>query len=302
MNSKTRPRIVIADDDANLLHALTIRCTNLGLKVHGARDASMAWHLIEEFEPDIVVLDVEMPAGNGLSVSEMISHHEQLKNTPVVMLTGRTDHDTIRRCHQLMSYYVTKCDNVWERLEPLLREILGDKYALTMTTVSPVNQSQRLESSSAATLMDAVSAALGGVESEQSVDYSSPRIPWVLCIEDDPAFADGLKLRLKQYGVEVLRAAEGVEGYRRAFTSPADVILLDHELPNGNGDYVLGRLKDNPVTSEIPVIVLTGRRDKTIERKMYSLGAVSFMTKPYDWSQLWQEIRRYLPEPAHVPV
>jgi hypothetical protein len=45
---------------------------------------------------------------------------------------------------------------------------------------------------------------------------------------------------------------------------------------------------------------LTGRHDKTIERKMYSLGAVCFKTKPYNWSDLWQEIRKYLPESAHA--
>jgi DNA-binding response OmpR family regulator len=118
--------------------------------------------------------------------------------------------------------------------------------------------------------------------------------PWVLCIDDDSDFSFGLKLRLEQQGVDVLRAFAGMEGYRYAFTSPAQAIILDYEMPDGNGDYVLGRLKENPVTKDIPVIVLTGHRDHALERKMYNLGAVAYLTKPVDWEVLWSELRQHL--------
>jgi DNA-binding response OmpR family regulator len=120
--------------------------------------------------------------------------------------------------------------------------------------------------------------------------------PWVLCIDDDSDFSFTLKMRLERQGVDVLRAYAGMEGYRYAFTSEAQAIILDFELPNGNGDYVLGRLKENPVTKDIPVIVLTGRKDKALERRMYALGATSFFTKPYDWTGLWAELQRHLPQ------
>jgi len=76
--------------------------------------------------------------------------------------------------------------------------------------------------------------------------------PWVLCIDDDSDFSFGLKQRLAEYGVDVLRAFDGMEGYRYAFSSQAQLILLDYEMPNGNGEYVLRRLKENPVTQDIP--------------------------------------------------
>jgi DNA-binding response OmpR family regulator len=301
-----KPTIVIADDDVNLIHALTIRCTALGLQVHTAHDASSAWQQIEKIEPEVVILDVGMPAGNGLCVSEMMSHHERLKHTPVIMLTGHSDSDTIRRCHEMMAYYVTKCDNVWTRIKPLLCEIL-ERDALTLSEEPPKSQipQEKCETAGVSVLMDAVFAAMGA-GAEEVEEFSATEepeqthTPWILSIDDDHELANGIRLRLKEHGVEVIRAAEGMEGYRRAFTSPADLILLDYEMPNGNGDYVLGRLKDNPVTKDIPVIVLTGRREKTIERKMYALGADCYMTKPYNWSMLWQEISKYLPEPAHM--
>jgi CheY-like chemotaxis protein len=147
--------------------------------------------------------------------------------------------------------------------------------------------------------MDAVFAALACDESylERSAgaeEVKPPARPWVLCIDDDSAFSLGLQMRLQEQGVDVLRAFAGREGYRCAFHSPAQAIILDYELPEGNGDYVLRRLKESPATRHIPVIVLTGLRDRHVERQMYSLGAASFMNKPYRWSELWEVLQRHL--------
>ncbi len=299
MTHKNRPQIVIADDDADLIHALTIRCTALGLRVFSALDAASAWQQIEDVQPNVVVLDVEMPRGNGLSVSEMMFHHERHKNTPIIMLTGHTDTKTIRRCHEMMAYYVAKCDDVWGRLKPLLCEILEREDSTILKEAARVEPVPEEPDPGMSLLLDAVFTAMGDGAEETSAplqEFGEVRIPWILCIDDDEAFVYALRLRLKEHGVEVIRVSEGMEGYRQAFSNRADLILLDYELPNGNGDYILGRLKDNPVTKDIPVIVLTGRHEKTIERKMYAMGAVSYLTKPYNWPNLWAEINKHLPE------
>jgi response regulator RpfG family c-di-GMP phosphodiesterase len=92
-----------------------------------------------------------------------------------------------------------------------------------------------------------------------------------------------------------------MEGYRLAFTNPASAILLDYNMPNGQGDYVLGRLRDNPVTKNIPVIVVTGVRDKSLERKMYGLGAKAYLTKPVPFETLRDELAKHI-EILAVPV
>jgi hypothetical protein len=45
---------------------------------------------------------------------------------PIAIPTGRSDPDTIMRCHSLCAYYVEKCPDVWSRIEPLLKELLCD--------------------------------------------------------------------------------------------------------------------------------------------------------------------------------
>lgn len=295
-----KPKIVIADDDFDLVHVLSIRCSALGLIVHTAMDASSAWQRIEDIRPDVVLLDVGMPAGNGLCVGEMMSQHDELNGTPLIVLTGKTDHQTIRRCHEIMAFYVTKCDDVWSRIKPLLCDILENKQKLLSDDPQDHREQDVEVNRGRMQLMDAVFTSLEVEETLPTPENEITETPWLLSIDDDEAFAHGLKLRLQEHGVEVVRASAGMEGYRRAFTTPANVILLDYEMPDGNGDYVLGRLKDNPVTRDIPVIVLTGRREKTLERKMYAIGADCFMTKPYHWPELWAEIQRHLPECAAV--
>jgi DNA-binding response OmpR family regulator len=117
--------VLIADDDRELVNVIAMRCRRNGLKVICAHDAFTALSLAKSETPDMVCLDVEMPAGNGLSVCEMLASDEQCRSIPVAIMTGRTDPDTIIRCHNMCAYYIEKCPNVWSRLEPLLTELLG---------------------------------------------------------------------------------------------------------------------------------------------------------------------------------
>ena len=117
-------RILIADDDRELVRVLDVRCRQLGLRTIVAHDAIDALTLARREQPDLVCLDVNMPLGNGLSVCEMLAGDERVASIPVVMLTGRTDNETIFRCHAMCAYYVLKSNNVWQRLRSVLCELL----------------------------------------------------------------------------------------------------------------------------------------------------------------------------------
>lgn len=116
--------VLIADDDRDLVAGLAIRCRKLGIRVLTAHDAMTALAHATSGSPDLVCLDVNMPAGNGLSVCEMMATHHQLQDVPVIIMTGNRDESTQRRCHQLAAYYVPKCERTWERLQPLITELL----------------------------------------------------------------------------------------------------------------------------------------------------------------------------------
>ena len=69
-NSK---RVLIADDDECLVDIVTRRCQSLDLRVERAFDGMSALHKIDELEPYLVILDINMPKGNGLRVCVLVS-------------------------------------------------------------------------------------------------------------------------------------------------------------------------------------------------------------------------------------
>lgn len=313
----TTRQILIADDDDDMVTLLTQRCSSLGCSVIGANNALDALNVIHRLTPDLVCLDVNMPSGNGLSVCEMMASDERLRKIPIIIMTGQDDPSTIRRCHDLLAYYVQKSGDTWQRIEPLLRELLqldgpenishptpNEDLPVPILTNAPAAASVQHN------LVDAVFEVLGAApaanrevaESRQDLEATPTAapgtepldVPWVLCIDDDADFTDALRIRLEQHGVAVARAFNGMAGYRLAFTSPASAILLDYNMPNGQGDYVLSRLKDNPVTRPIPVVVISGARDKTLQRRMLSMGATAFFEKPVVFEQLRDHLSNFI--------
>jgi response regulator RpfG family c-di-GMP phosphodiesterase len=75
---------------------------------------------------------------------------------------------------------------------------------------------------------------------------------------------------------------------------PLGPIALDHQLPNGQGDYVRDRLKMNPVTQYIPVFIVTGMKDRMLERRMPAMGAAGFLNKPVDFEQFRAQLANHI--------
>ncbi len=334
-SSEVRPRtVVVADDEPDVVELLSERFTQLGCSVISAGSALEAINVIYHTLPDLVCIDVSMPTGNGLSVCEMMASDGLLRCTPTIVLTGKSDKETIVRCHDLMVYYVQKGGDIWGRVEPLARELLGfvAEHPAAKHTDPPASQpgasgdapaaeraagsvatitAAALEAASSPTgpeeadetLLDAVFAILGargedgdGGEPDEvaAAGEAASEPPWVLCIDDDADFSLALKCRLESCGVAVIRAYSGMEGYRMALTRPASAILLDYTMPDGQGDYILGRLQDNPVTQQIPVIVVTGNSDAMLRRRMLNMGAKEFFTKPVDFLRLRDALAKHI--------
>ncbi len=82
------PRILIADDDEILLSAMRIRLQALDVEVITATDGYNSLAKARSEKPDLLILDVNMPAGDGFSVQERLKGIEGLESVPVIYLTG----------------------------------------------------------------------------------------------------------------------------------------------------------------------------------------------------------------------
>ena len=120
------------------------------------------------------------------------------------------------------------------------------------------------------------------------------RAPLVLHVDDDQDLVDAVTSRFSANGYRVASALDGVSGVQEALLHPADVIILDYDMPNGRGDIVIDLLKSNEKTRNIPIVVLTAVHKKGLKRELLSKGADVFMTKPFDFVELQSTVEDLL--------
>ncbi|MDO8351520.1 MAG: response regulator [Gallionella sp.] len=113
----------------------------------------------------------------------------------------------------------------------------------------------------------------------------------VLVIDDDPNARDLLRRLLGKEGFRVECAAGGNEGLKMAQTLLPDIITLDAMMPDKDGWTVLSELKANPLTAQIPVIMLTMMDNQNLG---FSLGAADYLNKPVSRERLLETVGKHL--------
>jgi CheY-like chemotaxis protein len=201
MSEMTSKTILIADDDTDFLAALAQRCKALGLRVLTASDGMAALTQLIAGDPDLLLLDVDMPAGDGLGIAEKLLSDPQIRPVPVVFCTGRSDAATVNRCRALGAHYVTKSADTWAELKPIICRLLS----IPDGTV-PLAVASR-------------SAAAGEV--------SRPVVqsPKVLFVDDDPDLRRAMQIRLRACGVDVLTASTAMQALWIAMKEAPQVII-----------------------------------------------------------------------------
>jgi two-component system, OmpR family, phosphate regulon response regulator PhoB len=125
-------------------------------------------------------------------------------------------------------------------------------------------------------------------------------MPTILLAEDEPQTAQLIAFKLKQAGFAVAHAPDGEQALALVASSQPVLILLDGLMPVMDGFEVLRRLKEDPRTRAIPVIMLTARaRDKDVVTGL-ELGAADYIVKPFSPSELVARVRKVL-GPAAEP-
>ena len=117
----------------------------------------------------------------------------------------------------------------------------------------------------------------------------------VLVVDDEPYILKILVFKLRTAGLVPIEAADGESALSAALADHPDAVLLDVSLsPGVSGFDVLERLKRDPRTSSIPVIVLTARSHPDERATAMRLGAARFLTKPFSTSALLLELEGVL--------
>jgi putative two-component system response regulator len=102
----------------------------------------------------------------------------------------------------------------------------------------------------------------------------------ILVVEDQAVIVDLLKQLLSAQGYAVACAADGLEALQHVALQPPDLIFLDLNMPRLSGYEVCRRIKGNPATRLIPVVIVTGEDRFEARLKVWDMGADEFISKP----------------------
>jgi DNA-binding response OmpR family regulator len=116
----------------------------------------------------------------------------------------------------------------------------------------------------------------------------------ILIVEDERDISRMLEYNLRKEGYATVQAADGPSGAALAARERPDLVLLDIMLPGVDGIEVLKRLRSDPRTSSLPVIMLTAKSEETDKIVGLELGADDYMTKPFAIKELLARVKAVL--------
>ncbi|OZH51792.1 hypothetical protein AFK68_28560, partial [Hydrocoleum sp. CS-953] len=117
---------------------------------------------------------------------------------------------------------------------------------------------------------------------------------YILVIDDTPANLKLMVQTLTDEGYEVSTAISGERGLKQISYDLPDLILLDIQMPGIDGFETCKRLKENPETKDIPIIFMTALSDSESIVKGFSLGAVDYITKPFQAIEVLARIKTHI--------
>ena len=120
--------------------------------------------------------------------------------------------------------------------------------------------------------------------------------PKILIADDEPDIRDVLKITLSEENYTILEAGDGEEALKIITTKPLDLVLLDYKMPKMDGREVCRRLKDDPATRDIKVVVMTSAymAGKYKSEALHTFHADEYLFKPLGFKTLRSVLQRLL--------
>lgn len=137
-------------------------------------------------------------------------------------------------------------------------------------------------------------AAHSSVQPNSLIADAVPTSVHILLVDDNPTNLKVLSEAIQGYGWKALMATDGESAIEQAEYASPDLILLDVMMPGLNGFETCRRLKDNPLTQNIPIIFMTALSDAKDKVKGLEMGAVDYVTKPFQQEEVVARLKLHL--------
>lgn len=228
-----------------------------------ATDAESGIQLAEQNHPDLILMDIQLPGMDGLSATKILKADPHLKNIPVVALTAHAmvgDEERAKKAG--CDGYLAKPIDTRNFLETIAQYLNGDN-----------GDGQKAEIRKAKHLR---------------------KKHKILIVDDDRLNVKLLSTAFCPEQFETFTAYGGEEALEKVVKESPDLILLDIKMPDLDGIEVTRRLKHNPDTKHIPIILVTGLDEKESKSKGLKAGADEFLRKPVSRVEIQTRVRSLL--------
>ncbi len=268
MAEASHSSILVVDDDPLVSELVATQCAVAGLSVQRAPNGLRALTAARQNRPTLLITALRLPHLDGLSLCERLLGPEAPGMDAIVM-SGHFDFEDYERCDSLGVTPVEKGSDFWQQLREALIDLLpaGEREVISR-------------------------------HASWDVVRQIPSTPRILIIDADPHPAQLLKSRLKKFGIEVLTAADATTGFRVARNEMPSMIVAAHNLPDGNAERLLWKMRSSPRTRQLPVFImaetLTKFSQNNLKREVAGApGAAGFFTKPLDTEVFYPAIEPY---------
>lgn len=116
----------------------------------------------------------------------------------------------------------------------------------------------------------------------------------ILIIDDELDMVKVVTIRFEASGYEVISASNGQEGIDKSKRFKVDLILLDIIMPNMDGYEVCRKLKTDPKTKNIPIVIFTAAGQQDLEKRCMALGPDAVIRKPFETAELLEIVNKAL--------
>ena len=261
--------ILIVEDDPKIVAALEIRFQAAGYATLSAGDAASGLSKAVQHRPHLIVLDISLPAGDGLELAKKLKSLPETRNTPFLFVTANKDPDLRARAMDLGAAGLFEKPYNAEELLAVAGHALGETgmFRRLIARFSP--------------------------HADAVIGKSKSLAKKILIVEDDQKIALALALRLKSAGYETSTAFDALTGVSEAVKFRPDLVLLDISMPAGSGFEVAERMR-SAMPSFTPIIFLTASKQPGLQERAQELGAVGYFEKPYEAEALLTAVHQHV--------
>lgn len=249
-------KVLIVDDDSEFSELLKMFLSAQGLDAYVENNPTKAVEAVNNLNPALLFLDVIMPGKDGFEIMQELQEKKATASVPIIVISA------------------VKFDSYQDRgtltgLPEMIYKELDEKYLL-----------EQIERK---------------INEDDASSFSFPKVkPRVLLADDQTELLMLVKETVEKAGFEVFVASDGEEAIKMVYETNPDIIVMDYNMPVKDGLTVASQLKDNPLFTHIPIIIVTAFGEKQAKLKGLSMGIDDYLIKPVDTDELIARIKMVL--------